>query len=70
MGRFESTTSQSLVNDVDAADYLGLSVHTLRRWRMFRNGPAFVKVGGKAVRYRIADLEAFIGRPAPEGKGA
>lgn len=60
----------NFVNEFVAAEYLSVSVHTLRRWRLFRKGPAFVKVGAKAVRYRISDLEAFIGQTAPNGKGA
>lgn len=47
----------------DAADFLGLSPHTLERWRWSGNGPRFLKMG-KAVRYRRADLENYIERAA------
>src|SRR5439155_13352642 len=30
-----------------AADFLGLSVHTLRKWRRLQRGPRFVKYPGK-----------------------
>ncbi len=61
----------NLIDEHQAANYLGLSVHTLRRWRLFRQGPSFIKVGNKAVRYRVADLEAFLAEGiSPNRKGA
>jgi len=63
--------SRILLNENDAANYLALSVHTLRRWRVLGHGPRFLKIGTKAVRYAMADIEEFIhGRMAPERKGA
>jgi len=43
----------------EAAEYLGLSVYTLQQWRFRGQKPDYLKLG-KAVRYREADLEAFI----------
>ncbi len=61
----------NLLNEGQAAERLALSIHTMRRWRVLGRGPVFVKVGGKAVRYRESDLEAFLsGRLAPTRKGA
>ena len=40
----------TLVNEVQAARMLGLSVKTLRRWRWAGKPPSFVKIGS-AVRY-------------------
>jgi predicted DNA-binding transcriptional regulator AlpA len=48
-----------LINETEAAQKLGLSVKTLRRWRWAGNPPPFLKIGA-AVRYDPADLEAFI----------
>ena len=50
---------KSLMNEREAAKRLGLRVSTLRRWRWAGKGPSFLKIGG-AVRYDLADLEAFI----------
>lgn len=41
-----------------AADYLGLSPNTLSRWRWSGDGPPFKKLG-RAVRYGVADLDAW-----------
>jgi hypothetical protein len=47
------------LNESAAADYLGLSPATLARWRSRgEQGPVFRKFGG-AVRYAVADLEAY-----------
>lgn len=43
----------------EAAAYIGLTKATLEAWRCRGGGPVFLKLG-KAVRYRQADLEAFI----------
>jgi len=62
----------TLLNEFDAAEYIAMSVNTLRRWRLFRKGPVFLKVGGKSVRYRVTDLQAFLaqGQTAPRKQGA
>jgi hypothetical protein len=41
-----------------AAEYLDVSVATLRDWRTRKRGPVCAKFG-KAVRYPIAELEKF-----------
>lgn len=35
-----------------------LSVRTLERWRWRRQGPKYIKVGGRVL-YRLEDIEAF-----------
>ena len=54
-----STPTNDLMNERDAAALLGLSAATLRAWRFQRRGPAFARLG-RAVRYRRADLVAFL----------
>lgn len=51
--------SPRLVNELDAAAMLGLSVKTLRRWRWEGRELPYVKLGG-AVRYDLADIDAYI----------
>ena len=53
------TPNQPLLNETDAADYLGLQISTLRRWRWAGTGPAFLKLGS-AVRYDPNDLQAYL----------
>jgi len=53
-------TLSKLVDETVAGEYLGLQLQTLRNWRIAGKGPRFYKVGGRAVRYRLSDLDAFI----------
>jgi excisionase family DNA binding protein len=43
----------------EAAEYVGLSQHTLNQMRNEGRGPRFLKLGG-AVRYDTKDLDAWI----------
>jgi excisionase family DNA binding protein len=52
-------TSTFLLNTVEAAKYLHLAVPTLEKLRVYGGGPRFVRLG-RAVRYRPADLEAWL----------
>ena len=47
----------------EAAYVLGRSVATLARWRIEGEGPVFVRPKPRLVRYRLADIEAFLGAP-------
>ncbi len=51
--------SFQLVNQDTAASILAVSTRTLEGWRVRGGGPKFVRVG-RAIRYRIVDLEAFV----------
>ena len=50
--------STALLDEKLAAESLKLSISTLRNWRSQGAGPPFVKLGARAVRYRVQDLEA------------
>ena len=49
----------TLLTEVQAADFLNLSVRTLQAWRIKVAGPRFVRAG-RAIRYRRSDLIAWI----------
>jgi predicted DNA-binding transcriptional regulator AlpA len=53
------SSENELFNEHEAAGRLGLSVATIRRRRLFRQPPAWVKLGSRVL-YRNSDLEAFI----------
>lgn len=48
-----------LLDEFAVAELLGVSVATIRRWRLLKQGPRYAKVGA-SVRYREQDLEAFV----------
>jgi len=49
----------SFLNEQEVSKRLNISVATLRRWRLEKRGPVFVKVGS-LVRYRPEDLDAWV----------
>ena len=49
-----------LIPPPEIADELGVSVSNLAQMRFLGTGPAFIKIGGKAVRYRRSDVDAWI----------
>ena len=49
----------TLLTEEDVAKQLHVSVASLRRWRIERRGPQFIKVGS-LVRYRPEELEAWL----------
>jgi predicted site-specific integrase-resolvase len=49
-----------LLNQSQAAQRLGLSPNTLRRWRYEGRGPEWVTVGSRAIRYSEDALFQFI----------
>lgn len=64
-----------LISEKDAARYLGMSRIWLAKSRMDGNRtghsatPPYVKCGGRAIRYALADLDSWIEqhRVAPKG---
>jgi hypothetical protein len=45
-------------NQVQLARRWSLSPRTLERWRWLKQGPDYLKIGGRIV-YRIEDVECF-----------
>jgi excisionase family DNA binding protein len=56
-----ANTARELLNEAQAADYLNVSARTLQAWRVQGRGPLFTKLS-RAVRYRRADLDAYVAR--------
>jgi predicted DNA-binding transcriptional regulator AlpA len=66
MGLIEKAI-ETLLNERDVACITDLSVASVRRWRLLRQGPKYLKIGA-AVRYRIEDVRAWLGT-RPTGGG-
>jgi predicted DNA-binding transcriptional regulator AlpA len=63
-------TPENLLNEHDVARVTALSVASVRRWRLFGQGPQYLKIGA-AVRYKPQDLEAWLeSRPVGGGTGS
>jgi hypothetical protein len=59
------------LNTEQASQYIGLAKSTLEKLRVSGGGPVFEKYSRKAVRYRLADLDAWRAtrRMASTGEG-
>lgn len=53
------TPAVALMNEKQAAAYLGLAVRTLQKFRVYGGGPTFRKLG-RSVRYLPADLAEWV----------
>jgi predicted DNA-binding transcriptional regulator AlpA len=62
-----SDSIEALLNEFDVARITGLSVASVRRWRLLRQGPKYLKIGA-AVRYKREDITAWLAS-RPTGGG-
>jgi predicted DNA-binding transcriptional regulator AlpA len=51
---------EKLINTQQVAEMLGVKPITVKLWRVKGQGPRWKKVGAKAVRYSVADVQAFL----------
>lgn len=59
-----------LLKPSDLGEKLGKSTAALANWRYLGLGPRFIKLGPKAVRYRISDVEAWLDEQTRQQTGA
>lgn len=52
--------AEPLLTEIEVSRRLRVSVACVRRWRLERRGPRYVKVGS-LVRYRDEDVERWLG---------
>lgn len=55
----QTSIKSDLLNRQAAANFLNIKKSTLEAWAVRGGGPIFYKFG-RAVRYRISDLEAWV----------
>ena len=49
-----------LLNEREAAAYLGYTTRALQNWRLRGGGPVYVRVSERSIRYRRCDLTAWV----------
>ena len=64
----ESGIAEALLTEQDVAKTLNVSVGTLRRWRLLREGPKFRKLGS-LVRYDPHDVKDWVQAQPSGGSG-
>jgi len=64
----EGNELKALLTEHEVARLTGLSVASVRRWRLFAQGPRYLKIGA-AVRYRSEDVDQWLSsRPTGGGQ--
>ena len=53
-------TPPILLDSREAAKYLTVARQTLAKWRHLGQGPSYVRVGNRDIRYRLSALEAWL----------
>lgn len=49
-----------LLNSDEASRYIGYRGSTLRQWRYLGQGPKYIRVNGRSIRYRREDLDEWM----------
>lgn len=62
-----SKVAIQLLNEHQVAETLGVSVATVRRWRLLKQGPRYLKLGA-LCKYRIEDIQVWL-ESRPSGGG-
>lgn len=62
------TVDEQLLTTAEAADQLRISPDTLKYWRRMKQGPTYVRVGSRRIRYRPEDLARFLDEQVPDGR--
>lgn len=52
--------SPYVMDEKDAAVFIGVSQKTLQTWRSRRMGPPYIRMARKCIRYRRIDLQDFV----------
>lgn len=61
--------NEKLATAAEVADRLGYTPEGLAQMRYRGNGPKFIKMGGRAIRYRWADVEAWLDQQTMQRTG-
>lgn len=57
----------ALLTPLQAAEWLGVSRSLLSYWRAKGEGPEFVRLGKKVIKYRLDTLQAFVSSQTQKG---
>jgi phage terminase Nu1 subunit (DNA packaging protein) len=56
--------TDKMLTERELADWLKISIPTLRRWRTEGIGPEFIKCGPSLVRYQLATVQRWLAEGA------
>ena len=59
-GQAAKYVARRILRTPAAAEYVGLSASALEKMRLTGDGPAFLRLGGRAVGYDVHDLDRWL----------
>jgi excisionase family DNA binding protein len=63
------TPPEKHLTPAELAEREGVTLDTIYRWNWLKRGPRFIKFG-RAVRYKLSDVEAWENSRIVDGEGA
>lgn len=54
------TAAERLLTEREASEMYGIPAVTLRTWRYRGDGPRYLKLAGKLIKYRVSDIETWL----------
>lgn len=60
MSQVAEKPARILLNEIKAANHIGVQQRTMQDWRQRKIGPPYIKLMNMAVRYDVADLDAWL----------
>lgn len=54
------TENQGIMTEKQAANFLSLTPRTLQAWRYRGDGPQFIRISRRCIRYRRCDLDQWL----------
>ena len=53
------TDAEALLNEEQSAAFIGVTRRAMQAWRFSGNGPQYVRISARCIRYRKPDLTAW-----------
>ena len=60
MPNINTSTTDALMTTDEVAVYLSLAPRTIKRWREDKEGPHYIRINHKCVRYRRSEVDRWL----------
>ena len=64
------TTTDTLINSKQLAEWLNVHPGLPAQWRLDDRGPNYLRLGGRAIRYRVSDVAEWMAQNQQSPNGA
>ena len=67
--RYDMNYRNKILTPKEVSQYIGIGIHTLALYRIYGNGPKYLKLG-RVVRYKLGDILDWIDRESEQNRHA